>query len=243
MDKIKLNEFDLFAYVSSGLAAMLCADLVLDTHVVRGIDALDAQAVLLLFAAYVVGHVVSIPASIVMEDMLLGVFLLRPSTLLFRDEQPRLLLRVLRGLRLTEYGDKLDPDVVRRVQARFAAEGRDPVGNARFWAVYPAIHAPAGKDQPASPRVQLFAQLFTFARNLAIVALGFCLATIVAHLFGRNGAEPMGLTWDRKAEIGAVLFAALTLRFLKFYHMNAAEMFIVYSQGPLAPAPEARDDE
>jgi hypothetical protein len=239
MDKLKLSDFDLFAYLSSGLAALFTADLLFGTSYVLGLKGFDADALLLLFAAYVAGHVVALPSYIVMEQLLLGAVLLRPSTLLMPHAGTRMRrpLRVLRALRLTEYGDPLDPSIQRRIRERFAAEGRgEPEGAARYWAIYPSIYAPRDAHQPASGRIELFGKLFNFARNLATVSLVFTLATVAKRLAGHANAPVAGLGWGAQAGIGAALTFALILRFLKFYHMQAAEMFIVYSQGD----PDAR---
>lgn len=246
MDKIKFNDFDLFAYVSSGLAAIFAADLIFDRQVVGDLGTLSTQTILLLFAAYVAGHVVALPSYVLMEQLLLGELFWRPSVLLFRQSAPdvearrsaglpairlNLALQALRRLNLTEYGDALDPDVILRVRERFGAEGRAPVGNGRYWAVYPAIYAPAGKDEPRSDRLDLFGKVFNFARNLATVALLFAAATSAKHLAGYDVPPALGLGWTGQTAIALLLWLALTLRFLKFYHMHAVEMFVVYSQG------------
>ena len=245
MDKFKFTDFDLFAYVASGLAALLSVDLAFGSHLVLlNVDPGIAHTVLLLIAAYVLGHVVSIPAYILMEQFLLGAILLRPSILLFPDDHHRMLgvVRWLLAAGITDYGQPLDTDTVTRIKARFRAEGRHPRAKDRYWAIYPSIYAPRDKELPSSPRIELFAKLFTFARNLAIVALFHPLVMLAAKFTGAHGIKPpLGLTQPWQFAIAIVLFLALTLRFLKFYDLNAREMFIAYSQG--RPDTDARSDD
>jgi hypothetical protein len=84
MDKVlRFTDYEAFAYIGSGLAAMLVWDFVLGSHLVLGAEWSVLESISVLFAAYVLGHVIAAPASWLFERRFVGRFLGAPSKALF----------------------------------------------------------------------------------------------------------------------------------------------------------------
>jgi len=64
MDRIlRFNDYDVFAYLATGFAAMLASDITLGSQWVLGAEWEVSEGLAVLLAAYFIGHLIAWPAA------------------------------------------------------------------------------------------------------------------------------------------------------------------------------------
>ncbi|WP_300296866.1 hypothetical protein [Ferrovibrio sp.] len=231
MDKLGgLSDFDIFAYLATGLAAMAACDLVFATHWVIGASWSLSEGLITLPLGYVLGHILAGPAGFLIERHLVPKLLGEPKRLLFAEQPqggwPRRTL-------LLEYYTPLDDGLRRRVTERAAREHKPAeAGEALFWTAY----AVAKRDELAFRRMEIFIKLYSFCRNIAFVAAMATVAFLgaAACLWWRQGWSDMvsGKLW--LALLAAAIAFGMLIRYLKFLRLYTVEVFVAYSEPPPA---------
>lgn len=222
----RFSDYDLFACVATGLAALVAWDLALETHFVLAADWTISTGVATIGFAYIAGQIIAAPAAFLIEKLLLARFVGAPSKILFNVNDtpvPTFLKRsILRG-----YFLPLAEDIQRRVLKRASLEGKATTpGEGLFWAAFPA----AKKDRDAYPRMMSFLKLYGFCRNMSFVGLMSSILFAGEWLWGTldGRANAHFLQWS-----GASLFigAGMLLRFFTYYRLYSVEVFVSYSEG------------
>lgn len=88
MDKIPFTTYDVFGYLASGLALLAGLQLAFGFPPVLNSELRTLDAVFLLLAAYVLGHVVAAASQFVLESIVIEKGLGRPIDNLFRSDKP-----------------------------------------------------------------------------------------------------------------------------------------------------------
>lgn len=224
MDKFfRFSDYDIWAYLSSGMLLIAAWDFAFGTNWALKADWSAADGVIVIFAAYIVGHIVATPSSWILERLIVGRLLRSPSVNLFSDQQTGFRW-LLQKTVLGNYYSPLPPDLRNRVLKK---AGPDVMpGEAVFWRAYAIVK----RDPTASPRMETFLNLYGFCRNISFVAFlaGSFNATAAYQAARMNITEVLAnelYIWMLVSIIGGLL---MFHRFLKFYRLYAVEVFVTY---------------
>ncbi len=230
MDKfIRFSDYDVFAYVASGLAAFVVWDIIFATHYVLGAEWTVSSGALTVAAAYIIGQIFAAPSGWLIERQFINYVLWRPSVVLM-DSRKLGWRRFLRWTLLQDYYNPLDPGLRKKVRERAAADrGSDVTGEAVFWCAFPV----AKKDANAYGRMDAFLKLYGFCRNMAFIGLvGACFiagdAVVEWTRTGWSAHISQQLWW---ALIALLIGLGMLHRYLKFFRLYSLEVFVAYSEG------------
>ena len=219
MSGLPFTVYDTLAYLFSGGVIVAAADMSFGQQWLLQPQPSAALLVLLLFLAYLTGHVVAEIASNVYEHLVIGHLLGRPSSVLLGStRRPRLLSAVLAG-----YYRPLPPETVARLRSKLAADdaaSADLSGEPLFLKVFARL----SRDAAVKARLDTFLNLYGFARN---VSFALIVAAIVLAV-GRSVHARPASTWP--ALIAALLGVGLFFRFLKFYRHYSATLLSLYAE-------------
>src|SRR5262245_39081895 len=122
MEKLaRFSDYDVFAYIASGLAALLIWDIVFSTRFVLDAEWTVASGTLTIAAAYIVGQILAAPSGWLIERRFVQHILFRPSLILMNSRKlgwRRLLKKTL----LQDYYTPLDTGLQLRVRERASAD-------------------------------------------------------------------------------------------------------------------------
>lgn len=222
MDKLaRFSDYDLFAYVASGLAAFVIWDAARGTVFVLGADWTVASAALTIAFAYVVGHVLAIPSSWLVEKLVVRHILLPPAKILFEAVSLNRFQRALRASMLREYYSPLAAQVKAKLKEKWPDENS---GDAMFWHAFPIAKA----DSISYGRMEAFLRLYGFCRNIAFVGVaGSVFIGVSAGIgwYGSGWSEGI-LTMLERAAISLLIGLGMLHRHLKFYSLYCNEVFL-----------------
>jgi hypothetical protein len=217
MNQLPFSVYDFFGYLASGVVVL--AGL---TTAFIGYEPLQTSpslvvGLLLIIAAYVIGHIVGNLAGDLIERRLVRNRLRPPTEILLGSHTPGPLVRAI----LPGYSTPLPSRVQDQVKER--AGGRE--GDALFF----HCHAVMKSDPVVQGRLETFLNLYGFCRNMAValsiaaicLAIGLMLDTV------ETGPDVPGGWW-----LAAAVSAALGMlyRYLKFYRQYAIELFTSYAE-------------
>lgn len=229
MDKfLRFSDYDIFAYLAAGLAALAVVDRAFGTAFVLDAHWTPASGSLTVAGAYILGHLVAGPAGMLMDRWLVEKRLGVPSKHLFGAQAHRPRNALLRRL-LGDYFRKLDGGIDTRVLARAAAEGKPGTpGEDLFWVAF----AVAKRDEAAYARMESFLKLYGFCRNIAFVALAGAPVLLAAAGWRWWQQGWSDVVWHDGLIALVVLLAGggMLLRYLKFLRLYAVEVFVAYSE-------------
>jgi hypothetical protein len=233
MDKLaRFSDYDVFAYIASGLAALVVWDIVFATQYVLDAQWTVASGALTIAAAYIIGQILAAPSGWLIERQFVHHVLYRPSVILMGSRELGWRKHLKRTV-LQDYYTPLDASLRRKVCERAAAErGSEVAGEAMFWCAFPV----AKKDPNAYARMDGFLKLYGFCRNMAFVGLaGACLILVDASLgWLRLGWSDHVAQQFRWGLLALLIGLGMLHRYLKFFRLYNVEVFVAYSEGPPA---------
>jgi len=224
---LRFSDYDVFAYLATGLAALLVADLSCGSTFVVGATWTVASAAITLVGAYVLGQIIASPAAWIVQEWVTNRVLFRPTEILMGSRRLNGWRRALKRTVLGSYYSPLNEWV--QADLRVAARnkcGRDVSGESLFWVAFPVARV----DEIAYARMESFLRLYGFCRNLTFVA--GCGALIFATRCGLHwwqGDTHLASEALRYAALAAVLGAGLFHRYLKFYRAYAQEVLVAFA--------------
>jgi hypothetical protein len=228
MEKLaRFSDYDVFAYIASGLAALVVWDIIFSTRYVLGAEWTAASGVLTIAFAYIVGQILAAPSGWLIERRFVHRILFRPSAILMNSRRlgwRRLLKRSV----LQDYYTPLDTGLQQKVRERATVErGAEVAGEDLFWCAFPI----AKKDANAYARMESFLKLYGFCRNLAFVGLaGACFIAADAALeWARLGWSSHVGQRFRWALLATLIGFGMLHRYLKFFRLYNVEVFVAYS--------------
>jgi hypothetical protein len=220
LDKLPFGVYDFFAYLSSGAVLVLTADYVWGLGLLNTKDVPPVLAVGLIMLAYVTGHVVAHLSSFFFEQITVGRMLGRPAGLLL-GAAPR--FRFYRWI-FPNYHRPLPDNVQQRIKDQARGRGCSANGEGLFLHVFPIVT----QNEKYQARVDVFLNLYGFARNMAF---SFFVAAVSITIARWYGPHPVRLRWALLAGTGA---AIMFFRYLKFFRQYTYELFIRYAELPQA---------
>ncbi len=232
MDKLaRFSDYDVFAYIASGLASLVIWDFLLSTNFVLNAKWTVASGTLTIAAAYIVGQILAAPSGWLLERRFVHHVLFRPSLILMNDR--KLGWRTfLKKTLLQDYYTPLDAGLQRKVRERAAADrGVEVAGESLFWCAFPV----AKKDVNAYGRMESFLKLYGFCRNIAFVGFaGACgIAAEAALEWARLGWSDHLSQQFRWALLALLAGFGMLHRYLKFFRLYNVEVFVAYTEAPL----------
>ncbi len=229
MDKLaRFSDYDVFAYVASGLAAFVVWDIVFTTHYVLGAAWTAASGALTIAAGYIVGQILAAPSGWLIERRFVHQVLFRPSIILMNSRKLGW-RKFLKTTLLQDYYTPLNAGLQEKVRKHAAADrGGEVAGEDLFWCAFPI----AKKDENAYARMDGFLRLYSFCRNMAFVGLaGACFITVDAMLeWSRLGWSAHLAQQLRWALLAMVIGLGMLHRYLKFLRLYNVEILAAYSE-------------
>ncbi len=229
MDKLaRFSDYDVFAYVASGLSALVVWDSIFSTHYVLGVQWTVASGTLTIATAYIVGQILAAPSGWLIERRFVHYVLFRPSVILMNGRNLGW-RRFLKKTLLQDYYTPLDAGLQRKVRERATADRNEEVtGESLFWCAFPI----AKQDPNVYARMDGFLKLYGFCRNMTFVGLAG------AGFFAVNAVlDWMRLGWSnhvvqqlRWALLALLVGFGMLHRYLKFFRLYNVEIFVAYSE-------------
>lgn len=223
MDRlIRFSDYDVFAYIASGLVALALLDLALFTEFIVGAEWTVAQGFLTIFGSYVLGQLLATPAAWFLESGFVRKVLGRPSDVLMGARPAQGGRGFLAKTILGNYYTPLDSSVQARLSSIMTTQGITSA-ESLFWLAFPEA-----KFEPVTySRMSAFLNLYGFARNISFVLILGGGALLVA---GALNDPPYGNSDQRMALGAAALIAALGMihRYLKFLRLYAVEVLTTF---------------
>jgi hypothetical protein len=217
MDKLPFDPYDFFGYIASGLLVLVGLQLVLGFPVVLGRDFKPVDLALLVLAVYVAGQAVAGLAKAILEDLIVGRLLQKPSINLFRTSRPWVRWVVLPG-----FYTPFPPEIQASIRAKMAQDhGSFPAdGEARFQQV--RFSATVLNNERLIKKLDSFRDKYGFNRNVSFTSF----------LVGAALLVKTHIAWDqdlfRYGWLALIVGLLLFYRYLKFFRQYSYEMFNVY---------------
>ena len=163
MDKIPFSAYDFFGCLSSGVTALAGASFAYQGVDTFRLDLNANQALILVIAAYLVGHVIASVSSFLLERRLTRRLIGSPTSWLFRGAPVAGWRRILNA-----YHKPLPEVTAERVLARVKREAEiNEPGEALFYHCFGVVR----RDEYPRARLAVFLNLYGFARNTSMAAL------------------------------------------------------------------------
>ena len=218
MNKIPFDPYDFFGYLASGLLIIVGMDLVLGFPHVLGHDFKVVDSALLIIVIYVIGQVIATPAKALLEELLVGKVLGKPSINLFQEKKPRILGFIFPG-----YYQSLPKQARKKILTKARRKGVVGTGEDLF--LHVRYNRAILQDEKLMEKLSSFLNKYGFNRNLCFSVLIVGIAMLSkALVFHQNDAELM------KYAITAIVAAVLLFyRYLKFFRQYSYEMFNSYA--------------
>lgn len=223
----RFSDYDVFAYLAAGIAALLAWDYTFGSHWIIGANWSAASGTTIVLVAYIVGHIVAWPASWLLERCVVRCVLGPPSRALLGEPPPGRFATIKQAL-FPDYFTPLDRPLAERVRFRAAREGQPGLsGQSLFWTAF----AHSKHDVSTYSRMTQFLKLYGFCRNIAFVG-------VTAAIMIATGALWRAANTSFSTDVGSrLLWAALVCvagvamfyRYLKFHRLYTVEVFVGYA--------------
>jgi len=228
----RLSDYELFGHLSQGFLLLAGVDAVFGTNLILNTGWELPTGVAITFLAYVAGHIVASPSSLLLERGLARGALGSPLRHLLSGRNPRW----WQNFFFPGYFRSLPTNLVQTVALRLRTSVQamtDESADSVFWQMYPVVKG----DEATKERLATFLRLYGFCRNTAFVALILGTSLIVTT-FTTGPMLPAYPEVSRLVVALAVLGAGyiLFLRYLKFYRAYTVEVtssFVRLTNPPL----------
>ena len=216
LNNIPFDPYDFFGYLGAGILLMVGMDVLFGFPHVVGADLKLIDGGIVVLMAYVAGQLVAGPSRLVLETLIIGKLLKRPSVNLFRKKRPW-----MRWLLFPGYYEPLPAMISARVLEKAREGGITDLGEPLY--LYVRYNDATLANERLMKRLDSFVDKYGFSRNLAftcfLLAAAFFVKNKLAH-------SPELLKYGTTAVIGGVL---LFYRSLKFYRQNSYELFNTFA--------------
>ena len=217
MSKIPFTVYDFFAYLSSGSLLVAAFDYSFGYQWLLVEKPRLVFVLLLIFAAYLTGHLVAHLSKLCLEDFLVDKVLKRPAQTLLGKSSPRFFSFLFPG-----YYKPLPSERQERVRQQAAARGVTATGEALFQHAY----AVATQTQAAQNRLDEFRNLYGFARNMTFSLLFTSLFLLIAIWKTTPAAD---WWWS---PFTALFALGMLYRYLKFFRQFSYQLLLTYAELP-----------
>jgi hypothetical protein len=215
VEKIPFSVYDFFAYLSSGAILLLTADYLWHLGLLRNQDVNVLLSIVLIILAYIVGQTVAQFSSFLLEQLVVGRLLKRPSIVLLSGKKPSAPLRLL----FPNYYRPFSESTRQRILAQATSRNCSAEGEGLFEHVYPVVTT----IERHQSRLDEFRNQYGFARNVSFALVVSAVAICAARFYGTHAVT---IRWAVLAALGAV---TMFYRYLKFFRQYSYELFLRYS--------------
>ncbi|MCQ3805008.1 MAG: hypothetical protein KTV45_13065 [Acidimicrobiia bacterium] len=219
MDKIPFSAYDFFGCLSSGVTTLAGVSFAYQGVEAFRLEMNASQALVLVIAAYLVGHIVASVSSFLLERRLTRKLIGSPTWWLFHGDPLPWWRRFLKA-----YHKPLPEVTAKRVldRAKGEADINEP-GEALFYHCFGVVR----RDEYPRARLAVFLNLYGFARNTSMAAL-ISTALIGLAIVVNDQIDPTEL-WAGLLS-AAFVGVAMYLRYLKFYRQYSIELYVTYAE-------------
>ena len=216
MKQFPFTDYDFWAYISVGFVFLLALDHILRMGLLSQSQWTLAQGVVAVSCAYAVGHLFAGISSAVFERRVLGMWLGKPTSILFGvPVGPHWFRRLC-----PSYYQALPENMRRIALEKGAARSIQEPGEGLFWLAFDSARG----DKIVMDRLSAFLNLYGFCRNLALVSLVDASMFLGSGLLGDDPKASYG--W---ALAGLILSVGMFSRYMKFYRHYSLELFTSFA--------------
>ena len=242
MDKFfRFSDYDLFGYLASGIIVFGLYDVIVGTQFVLKNSWSISSAVAVILGGYVVGHIVSGLAALVIDRGLVRRLLGNPANLLVLA--PTNKRSWFQRAVLGDFLEPLHPSVRRRLLHRAGMSTLDAdkpgAGEELFWRAWPII-----KREPIPyGRADSFLKLYGFCRSLSFISFVAAVAFATKACTGWYPHQISARTYLMWAIAAAVISFVMFRRYLRFFRAYSLEVFSTFAEsahGQRRPRPARR---
>ncbi len=236
MDLFKrFSDYDVFAYLPQGFMALAAVDYLFETKIVLNAGWDVPKGLLIVFGAYVVGHLIANPSAKIIERWVVRGLMKQPSIHLLSDKKGPRILRMIFADYYTPLSEPLRKEVLEKLGVK---DPNQVDGETLFWTAYPL----AKRDEYTKERMSTFINLYGFCRNICFIA-GLTALALVVLLGWAKWVSGNPLDSDKIAvaiSLAAVAFMMFQ-RYLKFFRLYSVEVFIGFAK--MAATPPVQSDK
>ncbi|MCG8097226.1 MAG: hypothetical protein JAZ17_26990 [Candidatus Thiodiazotropha endolucinida] len=222
-DWFPLTSYDFYSYLACGMVFLFGLDYWYSGGVYLLREWTVLQGVLAVALSYIIGQIIAIPASMILEHWLVRSVLRAPAKLLLSEDQSRL-EGFIEKYFIGRHYSPLPKNVISRIYIR--AEEETGLSHEDLRTDVNEVFAPAlvnaRKITEIRDRIDFFRNQYSFSRNVSFSA--FLVFLLMSDSYFRSGVE---------SSLGGMLFTFLIsfgmlIRFIKFYSCSAAEVLRNY---------------
>lgn len=224
-DWFPLTSYEFYAYLTAGMVTLAAIDRVfLESMLAHETHWTIVNGVFWAAIAYLSGHILAIPSSVLLEHVLARKVLHSPSAILLGLEVPRareIAMRWILGAReYTPFPPANRASMIRKIASSLSASPNALDSETAFQVAFP--HARGVAD--TATRLDNFLNQYGLCRNVSLAA--FVAAALLA---GRAIGTCDRIDWILAAA-ALVMSVGLFGRFVKFYAAYAREVFRTYDK-------------
>ncbi len=264
MDRIiaPLTDYDIFAYLMVGFAALAASDLILRTRFLIREKWDFGIGTMVIIAAYVAGQIVAVPSEWIMGRFITHQLLLEPAHhLVVSKDEYKTFAASPEGFETAckAHRQKYDGLIfetlfsyLQPLSCKLQENIRKKEPNADGSDLFSKAHTAARSDEYTRERLTTFSRLYIFSRNMSFVAFAaaFAVAVVAARRHAKakpksNAKQSTGKRLRSRTNVSAWLYKpipqfilfntigfALFLRYLLFYRLYSIEVLTHFSAQP-----------
>jgi hypothetical protein len=229
VDKLfRFSDYDLFGYLAAGIIVFGLCDFTIGTQIVWKDSWSISSAVAVILGGYVLGHIVSGLAALIVDRWLVRSLLGTPANLLFRADTRKITLfqRVVLGDFLKPLHPSLRSRVLERAGMSAQTAEQPEAGEELFWRAWPII-----KREPIPyGRADSFLKLYGFCRTLSFISFVAALVFAAKAYTGWNSLQLSAQTYLTLAVAAAVVSFVMFRRYLRFFRAYSLEVFSTFAE-------------
>jgi hypothetical protein len=210
LEKVPLDAYDFFAYLSCGAVGLAGADHFLSLGLMPTGSLTILGAVALLIEAYIAGHVIAQLSSVIIEKGLTNRLIGQPAEILLFGTTRTWFARLFPG-----YRERLPSAVKTALNHQLGTRGFSNDAEAMYLEAY----STAAQNAESFAILERFENLYGFARNMALVLAVLAVAYWV---------HPVGGDSPLIAPVLGVTSIVMLYRYLKFRREFVSRAFLLY---------------
>ncbi len=212
--------YDFYAYLASGIVFLFSADFILTGGMIFSQTSWSfVESTVAVASAYIVGQIIAIPSSIILEHFLLGIVFRRPMQILMSPKPIRWherVLSVLVGRYYSPFPESIQKKILTKASHILGKPDTEILENIE--SLFQPAYAVARQNEDVRNRMDDFRNQYGFARNISFVGLLLLVMAFWQHM-----------TWPSLIILLTCVAAGMFLRFAKFYASFSAELLRTFA--------------
>lgn len=229
-DWFPLTSYDFYAYLTAGMVVLAAFDRAfMGSFLASGTEWGIVNGVFWAAIAYLIGHIVAMPSSAILEHWLAKRVLLDPSALILGLEKQRFREHCFGTVVGAREYEPFPTDYSKAIIAKLCESLNVKEDQVKPEAAYSHAFPRARSIADSAARMDDFRNLYGMCRNVSF-------ASFLAALFLASFAVRTGQRIDILLAIGAAVFSlGLFMRFIKFYAAYTREVFRAFEKAHATP--------